>query len=260
MAEGWIKLHREIEQNFLFKEKRVFSRFEAWMDILLQANFKERKCVFGNKILTCHRGECLYSLDTWAARWSWNKSRVNRFFALLVEEKMVDVKNETVTTRITVLKYEHYQDARNADETQVKRKWNAGETEVKPTKERKKDKKERNNICDETSSPPATNSKRRSALHDKMYEIFKVNNEADWLDKDFIIANKVIGRIKKWLLNKDKFKANPELITDELILRAFSHILENAENDKWFAENGLTISMIHSGFNSLINKRQTETA
>jgi hypothetical protein len=56
---------------------------------------------------------------------------------------MILIENVSVSTRLTICKYECYQDERNADETEVKRKRNADETQVTPTKELKKDKKEK---------------------------------------------------------------------------------------------------------------------
>ena len=55
---------------------------------------------------------------------------------------MIVLKSETVTTRLTICKYDTYQGERNDSETQVKRTRNAGETQVKPTKEVKELKNE----------------------------------------------------------------------------------------------------------------------
>ena len=65
---------------------------------------------------------------------------------MLENDEMIVLKNETVTTRLTICNYESYQTERNADETQMKRKRNAGETQTTPTKEgeERKEDKERN--------------------------------------------------------------------------------------------------------------------
>jgi hypothetical protein len=54
---------------------------------------------------------------------------------MLEKDSMIVLKSETVTTRITICKYDTYQGERNDSETQVKRTRNASETQVKPTKE-----------------------------------------------------------------------------------------------------------------------------
>ena len=78
------------------------------------------------------RGESIKSLDTWSKRWNWNKSKVRRFLKTLESDSMIVTKNEHKTTRLTVCKYDSYQDTRNANETQMKQKRNASETQMTP--------------------------------------------------------------------------------------------------------------------------------
>lgn len=132
MNSGWIKLHRKFIYHWLYSDNRPFTKREAWYDILLMVNHAEEKVNFGNYLLICEPGESLKSLDTWARRWHWTKSKVKRFFELLQKDNMICIKNEQITTRITVINWMSYQGNCNANETQVKRKRNANETQVKP--------------------------------------------------------------------------------------------------------------------------------
>ena len=126
---GWIAIHRKTRQNFLWKEKREKTKFEAWIDILLEVN---HGCIddilIGNEKISCGRGQSVNSLDTWAARWRWSKSRVRRFLKLLELEGMIQLENITKTTRLTVCNYDTYQTDRNGSETGVKQERNASET------------------------------------------------------------------------------------------------------------------------------------
>jgi DNA-binding transcriptional regulator YhcF (GntR family) len=132
---GWIKLHRDIKNHWIYTEKRKFSKFEAWTDILLSVNHAQAKTIIKGKLITIERGESILSLDSWGMKWGWNKSAVNRFFDLLKKDGMIVLQNETVTTRLTVCNYASYQDERNAHETQTKRKRNASETQTKSIEE-----------------------------------------------------------------------------------------------------------------------------
>ena len=38
---GWIKIHRCITKHWIYTEKRSFSKFEAWIDILMTVNFAD---------------------------------------------------------------------------------------------------------------------------------------------------------------------------------------------------------------------------
>ena len=140
---GWIKLHRSIQEHWLYTEKRKFSKFEAWNDILLTVNFTEGKTIIKGKLIQIKRGESILSLDSWAKRWGWDKSAVRRFLNTLQKDNMIELKNETITTRLIVCKYDTYQDERNANETQMKRKRNADETHLTPIEEEEESKEEK---------------------------------------------------------------------------------------------------------------------
>ena len=139
---GWIKLHRDIKNHWIYTEKRKFSKFEAWTDILLSVNHTQAKTIIKGKLIIIERGESILSLDSWANKWGWNKSSVNRFFELLKTDGMILIKNETVTTRLTVCNYASYQDEQNNSETQTKRRRNASETQTKPIKEEQEEEQE----------------------------------------------------------------------------------------------------------------------
>ena len=145
---GYISLHRQIKDNWMWTEKREFSKLEAWLDILLSVNHKEAEVVIKFKVYKVKRGESIKSLDSWAKSWNWNKSKVRRFLKLLEEQGNITLKNETQTTRITVCKYDSYQTNGNASETQVKRKRNASETQLTPNNNENKNNNENNSNID----------------------------------------------------------------------------------------------------------------
>jgi len=145
---GWIKIHRSITNHWLYTEKRVFSKFEAWNDILLTVNFTDAKTIIKGNLYEVKRGQSILSLDSWSKRWNWDKSKVRRFLNALQLDDMVVIKSDSVTTQLTVCNYDSYQGERNADETQMKRKRNADETQTTPIEERKKEKNEKELILD----------------------------------------------------------------------------------------------------------------
>jgi hypothetical protein len=134
---GWIKIHRSITEHWLYAEKRVFSKFEAWHDILLTVNYSESKCLIKGKLYTVKRGQSILSLESWANRWNWDKSKVRRFMGLLKQDGMIDLISDSITTHLTVCKYDAYQDERNANETQTKLKRISNEFQTTPIEEGK---------------------------------------------------------------------------------------------------------------------------
>lgn len=139
--KSWIKIDREITNHWIFDDPW---KFRNWIDLLTMVNHQEQKVNIKGVILTCKRGETLCSLDSFAKRWNCDKSKVRRFFKLLQSDSMIELKSEHITTRLTICKYDTYQSARHADETQMKRKRNASETHLTPNKNEKKDKNEKN--------------------------------------------------------------------------------------------------------------------
>src|SRR5574337_1021890 len=84
---GWVKIYRSVQKNWLWE--KPLSKLEAWIDIIMSANIVEEKVRFGNELYVCGRGEKLYSYDTWAERWGWNKSKVRRFLKMLENDTMI---------------------------------------------------------------------------------------------------------------------------------------------------------------------------
>jgi hypothetical protein len=172
---GWIKLDREITSHWIFKDEW---KFRNWIDLLTLVNHSEQKVNIKGAVLTCKRGETLCSLDTLARRWNCDKSKVRRFLKLLESDSMIELKSEHITTRLTICKYDTYQGERNEDETQVKRKRNASETQMTPNKN---DKKENNNTIPEFSEFLAYALEKKPKINQQdlrlKYESWK---ESDW--------------------------------------------------------------------------------
>jgi len=134
---GWIKVYRSIKKHWLWDDP---IKFKWWIDILLEVNHTEKKVLIKEKLLTVKKGDSVKSFGTWAKQWKVNKSKVRRFLKLLESDGMIVIKNEQITTRLTVCNYDSYQDTRIASETQVKRKRNVSETQVKTNKNEKNEK------------------------------------------------------------------------------------------------------------------------
>ncbi|CDR26465.1 hypothetical protein [Staphylococcus schweitzeri] len=95
---GWISLHRSIQRHWLFEEKRKFSKFEAWIDILLSVNHTDQKVVINNELIVIKRGQKMTSLRQLSDRWNWSKTKVDNFLNLLEKDEMITVKKDTKKT------------------------------------------------------------------------------------------------------------------------------------------------------------------
>jgi hypothetical protein len=205
MAEGWIALHRRTADHWLWEDK-PFNRAAAWVDLLLTVNWQDGETVIKNQPFLCKRGESLRSYETWGKRWGWNKTATRRFLKLLEKNGMISIKNETVTIRVSVCKYETYQNVRNGSETQVKRIGNASETEVKTIEQENKNTKEQEDIGASLvpSVPPAitllTNDNREFPISQKQIDEYAQLYPATDTEAEF-------RKMKAWLIsNQSKRK------------------------------------------------------
>ena len=98
-----IPISRKLFNNFLWEEKREFSRAEAWIDLLQLARFEANstKEIINGRVIEYERGERPLSLRLLADRWKWSKNRVDKFLDLLVSERMITKRTAQGTTERT---------------------------------------------------------------------------------------------------------------------------------------------------------------
>lgn len=107
--EGWIKLYRKLQESWIWKEKRKFSKFEAWLDILLKANHKDTKAMINGKVIIVKSGSFITSEVKLAEDWKWDRKTVRKFLSILQNEKMIQKNATTEYTRISIENWNLYQ-------------------------------------------------------------------------------------------------------------------------------------------------------
>lgn len=108
MSQGWIQLHRQIQDSWLWNDK-PYARGQAWVDLLLLANHKEKTIIFNGKPKVIQRGQLHTSLRKLGDRWGWEFRKVMRFLDDLEMEHMIAQKRNTEGNTITIVNYEVYQ-------------------------------------------------------------------------------------------------------------------------------------------------------
>lgn len=123
---GWIKLHRCIEDNWVWKDK-PFSKGQAWIDMLMLANHEPHKLKTRTGFVEIERGSFHTEERSLMARWGWSNSKVRNFMRSLEEEKMIEqtVKKSTTGkstegTTVKVLNYCTYQDKESSEKSNGK--------------------------------------------------------------------------------------------------------------------------------------------
>ena len=108
--EYYIPISRRLFEHQLWCEERIYSRFEAWLDLIQSARFEDTKQLIGNRFIEVKRGQILASLRFLAGRWQWSTKKVNSFLDLLIQDKMIikETPKETGQTVITICNYDKY--------------------------------------------------------------------------------------------------------------------------------------------------------
>ena len=106
MSQGYIKLHRKIQENWVWDEKA--NNASAWTDLLLMAAWSSTQKHINGQIYQIQRGEIVASLRYFANKWRWPKNKVRRFFDKLEKTEMITIKRDTQITHLTICNYDTY--------------------------------------------------------------------------------------------------------------------------------------------------------
>jgi hypothetical protein len=117
MQRGYIKLFRKIQENDQWLSE-PFTRSQAWIDLILLANYKPGVIrVRGNRV-EVKRGQVGWSQVALANRWKWSRGKVRRFLKELEKnEQQIVQQKSSITSLITIIKYDEYQGNGTADGT-----------------------------------------------------------------------------------------------------------------------------------------------
>lgn len=138
MVDGHIHLARKILEGNLRPRGR-FSKFEAWIYLLLKANGMTKKW----RGIVIERGSFVTSQRQLAGEFRWGIASVNRFLSALKAERRVELKRTDTLTHIKICKYNQFNPLA---ERQMEQKWNKNGTKVETTKNDNKEKESNKEI------------------------------------------------------------------------------------------------------------------
>lgn len=106
--DGTVVLTKALAQHDLWLGE-PFNRAQAWVDLLLLANDRERKFRTDRGVeRTVKRGQCAWSAVALAARWRWCRPKVMGFLAELERLAMIRLVKDNTGQIITLTNYETY--------------------------------------------------------------------------------------------------------------------------------------------------------
>lgn len=108
MDSGYICLNRKIRDSWIWDFDNPKLAL-AWIDILMLANWKDKRKYISGKPVEIKRGSVLTSYVSLGERWGVHRDTARKWVKLFERDKMVSTKSNNHMTLITVENYERYQ-------------------------------------------------------------------------------------------------------------------------------------------------------
>jgi uncharacterized phage protein (TIGR02220 family) len=105
---GWLKLHRKLQNHWLWNEK-PYSSGQAWTDLLMLAKYEAGKSSFRGTLYKLQPGQLVTSDQALANRWGWSRKRARSFLQMLGKDEMLNYRRNNRRTIVTICNWEDYQ-------------------------------------------------------------------------------------------------------------------------------------------------------
>jgi hypothetical protein len=216
---GFLLLWRKLFEHDYWKEKRVFSRAEAFIDCWGNlAAFDDHKRIVGGRRVTVRRGQFVASDRFLERRWKWSRSKVRRFIqGAIVGGELVRVrtvngwcsKDDTAGGTIyAVVNYELYQPRDTASDTALGPRRDRVGAKDKQDKARETNKKPnmgpRWRVCPESWKGPNEKHRELAAKHGLDVEVEAMKFRAHEYDRPKTDPDRTFT---SWLLKAAEFRA-----------------------------------------------------
>lgn len=116
-SNGWIKIHRKLQDCWIWQIDKPFDERSAWIDLLMSANHDDVKIPFNGELVLVERGQFITSIRKLSVKWKWNKDKVLKFLRLLESDGMITRSSDKYRTLVTVENYSIYQARKDEEQT-----------------------------------------------------------------------------------------------------------------------------------------------
>lgn len=105
MNGGWIKLPRCIMDDPLYFAE-PFTRAQAWIDLLLLANYADGYFIVRGNRINVKRGQIGRSQQNLAERWRWSRGKVDRFLTEMENDGRIIQQKSRLISLISIVNFE----------------------------------------------------------------------------------------------------------------------------------------------------------
>lgn len=105
---GWIRLDRAIQDNFLWQEPEAL---KLWLYLLMAASLTDKATAFNGQMLNIKRGQLVFGLNAASARLNISIRRLRKYLNWFETDDMIDKQVTNKFSIISITNYSQYQDS-----------------------------------------------------------------------------------------------------------------------------------------------------
>ena len=195
MNGGWIKLPRSIMDDPIYFAE-PFTRVQAWIDLLLLANYADAYFYIRGNRIDVKRGQVGRSKESLAERWKWSRGKVQRFLDDMETDGRITQQKSRLTTLISISNFDEL------DLTMQQTKHQIGQQIEQQTDTNNRDKRNKNNNI-------LSSNEDRAKPHSRFIPPTLEEVKAYALEKGFTMdCERFIDfyESKGWMVGKNKMK------------------------------------------------------
>ena len=212
MLLGWIKLHRQLLDNWIMTEPEALS---VWVRFLLEANHDTKKKMLNGSLVEIKRGQLVFGLEAFSARSGVSIAKLRRYIKLLESDGMINRLKTAKYSIITIASFDSYQstDKQTASKEQSNNKQIATPKECKNENNVNKDIYQQiadayNEVFPHLPQVVKVSQKRKSHIAASVNEFkkdFGFDNADNWKSLFYHAAKSdyLMGKINGWSMNFD---------------------------------------------------------
>lgn len=144
--QGFLKVSRGYFKGFFWKEKRTFSKAEAWLDLLSSARYETTIELINGRMTEVRKGEVPISRRYLEERWKWGGTKVLNFLEMLSSQGLKNQRQDRKQTILFICECGNYEDEQTSDKPVT----NQLQTNDKPVTNQPCD-KSRDNVTEKTN-------------------------------------------------------------------------------------------------------------
>lgn len=232
-------MFREIQSHWIYEEERKFSRYEAWLDLLMMANHSDARVMQDGELVDVKRGERITSIRKLMDRWKWSNTKVVKFLEVLKKDEMISY--EITPKKKTLIKIEKYDKWQGFDGVE--------KTEEKTQKRQQKDTEKTLNNINKNEEEEVRMKKKKDTSPKRVY---------DEQNEYYIIADFYVKEIRK---NFEEFKTpNMQKWSDDIRKlieingkdkKRVCEIIRAVQQDSFWFKNCLSPAKLREKFSEL---------